>query len=222
MARGKRHSAAVTASVIAAALAAGAAASETETGIRPGVGIGSVRLGMTETRVRAVLGPPSYVVRRERRGFGSRYIEFGWNQAAWTVALQGRDGHLRVVKVATTLRTQRVRRVGAGSLLRAVVTAFPGTRCVDKWLTHRAPNTIVPSSFHGRWLIVGEARRSHTVFVVGYSFDSTNNAATPPPGQVAEVIVQEPAPTPRVISTSCRSGWRRDDPAARPGRYGPP
>lgn len=213
----------VGAALIVAAGGAGAPTSAAEdASIRPGLGIGGVRLGMTQAQVRAALGKPAAVVRRERRGFGSEYVEFEWNLAAWTVAFAGQPSRLRVVKVATTLRTQRARGVGPGSVVRAVSNAFPAARCVDKWLTHRAPNTIVPSSFQGRWLVVGEQRGRHTVFVVGYRFDSTNGAATPSRGLVGEVVVQLPAAAGRVVSTACPSGWRRDAPSARPSRYGPP
>jgi hypothetical protein len=209
-------------SIVAIAVIAAITAGATEAAVRPGVGIGKVRLGMTQTQVRAALGKPSYIVKRERRGFGTQYIEFGWNQAAWTVAFHGRPGRLRSVKVATTLPNHRARRVGTGSIVRAVVNAFPAARCRDKWLSHRARNTIVPSSFQGRWLIVGEPGGRHSAFVVGYRFDSTNSAAAPPLGHVAEVVVQEPAAVGNFISTACPSGWRRDAPPARPNRYGRP
>ena len=212
--------AALLVAVTAAAAAAGAP--RTDTAVRPGVGIGAVRLGMTQAQVGAALGRGARVARRERVGFGSQYVELEWSHGAWRVAFEGRPGRFRAVKVATTLSTQRARGVGPGSRLPAVRIAFPSARCLDKWLTHRAPNTFVPSSFQGRWLVVGDARARHTVFVVGYRFSSTNTVATPAPGRVDEVVVQAPVRPGKVISTACPSGWERDAASARPLRYGPP
>ena len=184
--------------------------------IRPGVGIGKVRLGMTEAQVRKALGRPSYVVKRERRGFGSQYLEVGWDLAAWTVGLQGRAGRLRVVKVATTLPSQRARKVGPGSTIRQVMQSFPSARCVDKQLPHTAPNTITRPTVLARWLVLRAPTGRETVFVVRYRFDAMNGAAIPPPGHVVEVAVQERLPGGGVTSSACPAGWRHDAPAARP------
>jgi hypothetical protein len=97
--------------------------------IRPGVGIGKVRLGMTQAQVRRVLGPHTVVNVRERR-FGLRYLELAYDYSAYTVGFFGAPGKLRVVSVATSLRRERTRNgLGPGTSLRALRRALRGERC---------------------------------------------------------------------------------------------
>ena len=97
--------------------------------IRPGVGIGKVRLGMTQAQVRRALGRHTVVNRRERR-FGSLYLELAYDYSAYTVGFFGAPGRLRVVSVATSLRRERTRSgLGVGTSLRALRRALRGERC---------------------------------------------------------------------------------------------
>jgi hypothetical protein len=76
--------------------------------IRPGVGIGKVRLGMTQAQVSRALGPHMAVNVRERR-FGLTYLELAYDYSAYTVGFFGAPGKLRVVSVATSLRREHPR-----------------------------------------------------------------------------------------------------------------
>jgi hypothetical protein len=112
---------------VLAALAAvgvgGAARSDAEL-IRHGVGIGSVRLGMTEAQVRRVLGRPTAVIRRNT-GFGGVRLELQFNEAEYTVVLRRRAGRLQVVAVSTILARERTREgLGVGSPERRVRSAY--------------------------------------------------------------------------------------------------
>ena len=121
--------------LLALALAAGyaSAAPERDALIRPGVGIGQVRVGQTLAQVRRVLGRPEVMLRQRPYGFGARYTEYAWNGTDWTVAVTGRGDRARVVSVATGLRRERtrIRRVGVGSTELAVRRGL-GARCFGK------------------------------------------------------------------------------------------
>lgn len=97
--------------------------------IRPAIGIGKLRLGMTEAEVRRAMGRPRFVVRRPA-AFGFRSLEYQYGLAAYSVRLFGRPGRLRAVRVGTTLVRERTPRgIGAGSLERAVLRAYRSARC---------------------------------------------------------------------------------------------
>jgi hypothetical protein len=105
------------------------ARSEATRVIRPAVGIGKLRLGMTEAQVRRALGKPKFVVTR-RTSFGLRSIEYQYGLADYIVRLSGRPGRLRAVRVGTTLVRERTTRgIGVGSTERAVRRAYPALRC---------------------------------------------------------------------------------------------
>jgi hypothetical protein len=100
--------------------------------IRPGVGIGKVRVGMTFAQARLGLGPRPVLVRQRRYGFGSRYAEYAWRGSEWTVGVVGRGGRARVVSVATQARRERTSGgIGVGSSEHAVRRAL-GARCFGK------------------------------------------------------------------------------------------
>ena len=122
---------ALTLATCASILAAGSAeaAPVRDALIRPGVGIGEIRLGMRLAEVRRALGRPQVILEQRRLGFGSSYSEYAWNGANWTVGLLGRGDRARVVSVATGLRRERTRsRVSVGSTDTALRRAL-GTRC---------------------------------------------------------------------------------------------
>jgi hypothetical protein len=126
-----RRAAVLAAAVLtaAAAVASAAARSDATLVIRPGVGIGKLRLGMTEAQVRRAMGRPRFVVTR-RAGFGLSSLEYQYGLAEYTVRLFGRPGRLRAVRVGTTLVRERTPlRVGVGSSERAIRNAYPALRC---------------------------------------------------------------------------------------------
>ncbi len=85
--------------VVAAVLTASAAGAAPS--IRPGIGIGSVRLGMADAQVRALLGKPPAAERRSM-GFGRVSAVLQYDGVATTIVLDGRRSGLRVTAVATT------------------------------------------------------------------------------------------------------------------------
>jgi hypothetical protein len=113
---------AVSAALVAGGVA-GAARLDVEL-LRHGVGIGSVRLGMSEAQVRRVMGRPTAVIRR-RTGFGGVLLELQFDQAEYTVALRRRAGRFQVVAASTILARERTREgLGVGSLERRVRSAY--------------------------------------------------------------------------------------------------
>jgi hypothetical protein len=119
--------AAAVAALLAAATAEGR--QERDAQIRPSVGIGQIRLGMTLAQVRRILGPPQILNRRVKVGFGREHREYVWNWFEWTVAFRGTQGRFRVVRVVTSLRRHRYRGIGVGARIRTVVRVFPRARC---------------------------------------------------------------------------------------------
>jgi hypothetical protein len=97
------------------------AAPSRDTLLRPGVGVGKVRLDMTFAQVRSALGKPVRIVRRHRVGFREEYVEYAWGISPhWAVGFYGRAEHLRVVLVETTRRERTRSGVGIGSTERAL------------------------------------------------------------------------------------------------------
>jgi hypothetical protein len=90
---------------LALASTAGAAAQRDEL-IRPGVGIGKIRLGMTEAQVRRALGRP-FASRSKREGFGRLRVELQFEDGYTFVTLAGRQGALRVVGVSTLKESEQ-------------------------------------------------------------------------------------------------------------------
>lgn len=92
---------------VALALAASAGAStQRDTLIRPGIGIGKVRLGMTLAQVRAAWGRPQAVT-IEPHMRGGRTIHLQYDFGAYEATLSGGPGRERVVSVATTLAKEK-------------------------------------------------------------------------------------------------------------------
>jgi hypothetical protein len=98
--------------------------------IRPGVGIGKIRMEMRFAAVRRVLGKPTAVADRRRLGFGNEYVEYTWGVSPnWRVGVIGRPGKQLVIMVATTLPREKTRTgVGVGSTYTAVQRRL-GARC---------------------------------------------------------------------------------------------
>ena len=124
--------------IAAAALVASSAAASParDAVVRPGVSIGKIRLGMTEAQLRRAMGRPAYVAGRTKVFGGVRVeYQFGVN-AEYTVELRGRPRALRVVKVSTYLRRERLpNRLGIGSRPRALRAAYGSRLRCTPWRT---------------------------------------------------------------------------------------
>lgn len=148
------------------AIAAGASAS-TERGalIRPGVGIGKVRLGMKLAQVRAAWGAPQAVTVRKRKR-GGRIVELQYDFAAYVTTLSGLRGRERVIAVCTTLAKERLPQgVGVGSLERRLQRVFRGAlRC--EILPVRPGEPVIFASARRRCTL-GDRHGRHTVFTSG-------------------------------------------------------
>jgi hypothetical protein len=113
---------AAVAIVTAAVVAAPAGATSTRDAlIRPGIGIGKLRLGMTLAQARAALTQPLLLTKQRRFGGFQRYkwfTEFRTRDAEWIVSFYGERGRERVVRIATAVRRERTSTgVGVGTLV---------------------------------------------------------------------------------------------------------
>ena len=191
---------AVALGCLALALTASAgAATQRDSLIRPGVGIGKVKLGMTIAQVRAAWGPAqARTVETQPRG--SREIELQYDFAAYTVRLVGRPKRERVVSVATTLRREKTRQgVGVGSLERRLRRQFRGELHCD-----RLPVALDARGFPLEVIYAGAVRRCtlgdrdgrHTVFTSRvhpkYPWDLRPIADWLELARVMEVVVRGP------------------------------
>jgi hypothetical protein len=187
------------ASTLAAALVAAAAsaraAADRDGQIRPSIGIGQIRLGMTLAQVRRALGPPHVLNRRIRLGFGREHREYVWNWFEWSVAFRGAPGRLRAVRITTTRRNHRYRGIGVGSRMRDLVRVFPTATC--RGYSHAERHVVVrtPGGRELRFRI----------------FEPQTPAG---PIRVTDVIVQEALPPLGVQvrghwNVPCTPTWRR-------------
>jgi hypothetical protein len=129
--------------------------------IRPGVGIGKVRLGMSLAQVRAAWGKPQAVTATRRR------IELQYDFAAYVVTLSRSRGQGRVVSVATTLAKERTPEgIGVGSPETRLRRAFRGElRCdpLDLMFMPGYPYPVLAAN--RRECTLGDPRGPHTTFV---------------------------------------------------------
>jgi hypothetical protein len=131
--------------------------------LRPGVGVGAVRLGMTFSQVRAVLGRPSRVRDRDPYGFGE-YVQYAWGvDGAWEVGLYGRSpASSRVVLVSTSRSARTPQGAGVGST-HASLRRVLGARCYRQRVGPKIPDAAVPHrDFVSCWL--GRPEGPVTVF----------------------------------------------------------
>jgi hypothetical protein len=97
--------------------------------IVPGASIGKVTIGMSLKQVRAVLGAPESVIRRERRSLTRTWVEYSWNFTSWRVAFEVYRGTYSVVSIRASVRGERTKEgVGYGTLGRRVQDVY-GTQC---------------------------------------------------------------------------------------------
>jgi hypothetical protein len=183
---------------VAAVVAATAVAqaSATEATIYPGVGIGHVKLGMTQTQVKKALGNWRYV--NEHDG---AHLSVGWGFAAWTVDFM--NG--RVVQVATALHAQRTKqKIGPGSTWRALVRAYPYGTCAWYGGAKSGPGPV-------EYLI--QHKNTQTIYYLRYPQAASGEQT--PPWTVTEVHVRtrfEVLPEfGQAWEPSCKSDWRTSD-----------
>jgi hypothetical protein len=156
------------AAVVAAASAAAAPTSDTL--IRPGKSIGTVRLGMSEAAVRRSAGRPWAVVRKEL-GFGRQEVELQYADGELFVVLRGPRSALRVVRVVTFQRSERTASgVGVGSRERALNRAYAAKLRCTKLETARSAGTVFVVDDRTCTLAAGGAR---TVFRIDGRVEST-------------------------------------------------
>jgi hypothetical protein len=178
--------------LLAVSPAAGAPARETV--IRPAVGIGKLRLGMTEAQVRRTMGRPRFVVTR-RAAFGFRSVEYQYGLAEYTVRLFGRAGRLRAVRVGTTLFRERTPQgVGIGSLERTVLRTYRSTRCQPLRTMRSGSATIVTTVQRECTLFAPSGRRTiFTTDVQERMFEIITPRMWDSRARVIEVSVAAPA-----------------------------
>ena len=155
--------------LVAAALAALPAGATTthDLVIRPGVGIGKVRLGMTPAKLRAAMGKPLAVLPLQAP-FGRRAVEWQYGYGAYTVRLEGRGSVLRVASVTTTVRAERTREgFGVGTPQARVERAFAGhIRCARlRTGTIGGSNNTIFVLDKNRECVVTHPSGARTVFV---------------------------------------------------------
>jgi hypothetical protein len=136
---------AVTTALVALAVGSAGAAPERTALIRPGQGIGKLRLGMTPAEARRALGEPRVVVRR-RAAFGFTAVEWEFGYAEYRVRFFGRAGRLRATRVGTTLVRERTpRRVGVGTRERTLRRVYRGLSC-ERLETRGAGPAFLPAN----------------------------------------------------------------------------
>ena len=163
--------------VAAAFGAAGvSAAPQADLLIRPGHGIGKFRLGMSRAEVLGAVGKPRYVVPRGRT-FGLVTVEYQYGPGAEYIAtLVGRPGRLRVTRVSTIARRERTPKgVGPFSTERALLRAYPATRCTRLRTGTIGGMVYLMTLTRTCTLVTASGRR--TVFRTGW------DAPDPPPGR---------------------------------------
>lgn len=189
--------AALGAVLVAAAVAASTAGSAParDALVRPGAGIGKVRLGMTLAEVRRAVGRPQLLNRRVRAGFGRTYVEYAWDYGALTVGFFARAGRLRAARISTTSPSERTREgLGRGSRPREIARRYPNATCRYKY-----PPGV-------EWVTVTHPSGRQTLFVVEL------DGIGPVRRRVFEVVVKEPFPEPGFEPSrwdhACPRDWR--------------
>jgi hypothetical protein len=174
-----------------------------ESTINPGVGIGKVKLGMTQAQVKNALGNWRYV--NERQG-NHLNVSWGLFGSAWSVDFVSG----KVAEVSTRVRSQRTTSgIGQGSSWRALVRAYLHGLCGIK---PPHTNTLVIAE-----LLVPHKGGTQTLFYAnGVKTSEQSNDRT---WRVSEVHVRTSwTQLPEFNRTNgnhpidCQSTWRTGDP----------
>ena len=180
-----------------------ACASATESTIYPGVGIGKVKLGMTLTQVKHVLGADAIVNDRETVN-GSDYLELGWNFSAWAVGFVRHGSTYRAVHVTTALRAQRTTTgIGPGAFWLKLARAYPGGVCTF----------LLTGSSGGLEYLVPHRGGTQTIFFLKpWPPESGQYGVTQKTYSVISVAVRTPYEArpefARDYPYRCREGWQ--------------
>jgi hypothetical protein len=174
-----------------------APASAIESTIYPGVGIGKLKLGMTQAQVQKALGKWRFV--NEQKG---SHLSVGWGFGEWTVDfMRG-----RVVQVATTLAAQKTTtRIGPNSSWRALVRAYPHGVC-----------TFLGGDRRGNPVeyLVPHKGGTQTIYILYYPKPAFGTY-DPGPWRVNEVHVRTPFETLPEFAPNwqldCKDDWRTSD-----------
>ena len=161
--------------------------------IRPGVGIGKVKLGMTLAQVRAAWGrPQAQTVETAQRG--GRKIELQYDFAAYAVTLSGLPQRERVVSIATTLMKEKTGQgLGPGTPERRVQRVLRGElKCerLDVWNPPRSAYPLLRSN--RRECVLGSPGRPQTVFVSRMRRNSFLPEHWSASAYVYEVVIRAP------------------------------
>ena len=183
---------------VALALVASASGStQRDALIRPGVGIGKVRLGMTLAQVRAAWGrPQAFTIRTQKRG--GRILELQYDFAAYTVSLAGLLGRERVIAVGTTLAKERLRQgIGVGSPERRLQRIFRGElRCEHLSVVYMPRSSIPVLSQNERHCTLGAGDRPQTDFTSRIRLQTAWDQHRPEDwsrlARVTEVVIRAP------------------------------
>jgi hypothetical protein len=153
--------------VVAAAVLA-APASATESTIVPGMQIGKVRLGMTLTQVKKVLGQPQTVNARKQLSGQRGYIEYGWNFSSFWVGFVNTKGVLHAALVGTVLRGEKTASgVGVGSSLEKLRAGYK-VACTNASDGPYDPHYYRdPGEYLSSYCLIGSPAAPTTVFGVG-------------------------------------------------------
>jgi hypothetical protein len=195
-----RTVAAVVCFGLALATAAGAT-TQRDALVRPGIGIGKVRLGMSLKQVRAAWGRPQATIESQERG--ARRLELQYDFAAYVVALLGEPRQERVVGVGTTLAKERTAQgLGVGSLERRLQRAFRSRLHCDRLDVVYAPRSSIPIlGSNARRCTLGALSGPHTVFTskirLRYAWDQHPPEDWSKEARVTEVVIYAPEPPER-------------------------
>ena len=151
--------------------------------IRPGVGIGKLRLGMTPAQVRAAMGRPLAVVPLQG-SFGRAAVEWQYDYGAYTARLEGRRNALRVTAVATTVTRERTQDgLGVGTLESRLERAYAGRIRCERLRTGGAAggrSDVIVVLDPTRDCVVPQKDGTRTVFVTAVKVERTNTIITTP------------------------------------------
>jgi hypothetical protein len=183
--------------VWAVALVVVPGASGVESTINPGVGIGKVKLGMTEAQVKRALGGWRYV--NERQG-NHLSVSWGLFGSAWSVDFVSG----KLVEVSTTVHSQRTRSgIGQGSSWLVLVRAYPHALCGVRGVRSNSVWIVE--------LLVPHKGGTQTIFYVNGVIPEHSSHRV---WHVAEVHVRT-AWTPGIFQPGglqCKSTWCTGDP----------
>jgi hypothetical protein len=161
--------------------------------IVPAVGVGKLRLGMSEQAAGRLLSPlgSRKLVRSVTLEAGSEYVEYEYpdpnarwdSYAAYTVGLLGRPGQRRVAVIEVNAARNRTRgNIGVGSVERELMRTYHNLLLCHEFLDLEQTRTRCR---------LGLSWRRHTIFVL--KGGSVSMGRPKPPRRVSRVILRDPS-----------------------------